>query len=77
MATSCWDMTFHYYDMGKVMHFQELCLLEFNGFVIKFQGPQFFSIKSCYVDLLMREAIDLELHPNNMNREGGMTLSGS
>jgi hypothetical protein len=44
---------------------------------IKFQNNTILSNKSRYMDRMIREATEIELHPNNMNRKDGLHLSRS
>jgi hypothetical protein len=45
--------------------------------LIKFPDTRIPSTKSSYMDTFIREAIELELSSNSMNREDGLTLNGT
>jgi hypothetical protein len=48
-----------------------------QGHCIQFHNASILATKTRYMDHIVREAIEIELHPYNINREGGFCLSKS
>jgi hypothetical protein len=48
-----------------------------QGHRIQFHNSSILTMKTRYMDCIIREAIDIEIHPYNINRKGGFSLSES
>jgi hypothetical protein len=61
-------------------HPDKLAVVEYrfnHNHVIKFEETWILSTVPGHIKKLLREAVQFELHPKNMNREDGLTLNGS
>jgi len=45
--------------------------------IIRLQENKLLSTKTGYIDRLIREAIEIDMHPNNINGDGGFSLSAN
>jgi hypothetical protein len=54
---------------------EEICINQ--GHRIQFHSSFILATKTRYMDRIVREAIEIELHPYSINREGGFCLSKS
>jgi hypothetical protein len=48
-----------------------------QGYCIQFHNSSVLAMKTIHMDHIVREAIEIELHPYDINREGGFCLSKS
>jgi hypothetical protein len=64
----------------KLQHADNLVVAEHSivhGHRIQFHISSILATKTRYMDRIVREAIEIELHPYSTNREGGFCLSKS
>jgi hypothetical protein len=64
----------------QLQHLEKSAVAEHNisqGHCIHFHNTPILTTKTKYMDQINKEAIEIELHPYSMNREGGVCLKKS